>query len=226
MLHHNNLIHLPSHGPIQGPDTFVDVSTHPKLKCTGVKPDPLPTNITSPFKTPEIAVQNVPKWIKLLWRTTSWDHPTLAKIIQHLNNGDLIAAGEGSIRNQWGAYHGCLTSKNAHIRLCTKTGPVDGDPNQMKIFRVAASYVLSVLSLFTTLEPFITNTTHEYNIYTSCQGLLNKIYAPIINCPSLVLSNHIDIVNQTRALLSSTNLNINIVFFDLFDPATKLALPQ
>ena len=83
-------------------------------------------------------------------------------------------------------------------------------PNCMKIFRAASSYVLSALSLITTLEPFISNTKHEYKIHTSCQGLINKIHTHSINRPSFVMSDHINMVYQIRHLLNKSKLNLQV----------------
>ena len=40
-----------------------------------------------------------------VWRTSTWTEDIINKIIEQANSGNLIAAGKGIIRHQWGAYY-------------------------------------------------------------------------------------------------------------------------
>ena len=215
------ILHIQSVSKEIIPTTFVDMVLHPKLKCIGIKPDLLPPLTTTSVSTPMEAISKAPKWMKSLWRTTPWDANVLDKILTHLNNDDLISTGEGFIRNQWGSYHWCFTSRNTRARICTRSSPVDGSPNCMKIFRAASSYVLSALSLITILEPFISNTKHKYKKNNSCQGLINKIHIHSFNRPSLVMSDHIDMVYQIRHLLNKTKLNLQVTYSNYVRPSNE-----
>ena len=59
-------------------------------------------------------------------------------------------------------------------------------------------------------------------IYTSCKGLLNKVYTTTINRPSLVLSNDVDIVYEIRHLLQSTKLTIIIKYAQSVRPSNEI----
>ena len=105
---------------------------------------------------------------KKLWRTTKWTESNISDIISKANDGNLLAAGKGAIHNQWGVYHWCFVEKKSpRNRICTKSSPVDGSPDHMKVIQADASYVVSASFILSVLEPHITNTTDEIIIHTS-----------------------------------------------------------
>ena len=117
------------------------------------------------------------------------------------NYGVQLKAGTGAIRNQWGSYYWCFVTNKKLLRLCTTDGPVDGNFDHMKIFRAPAIYVLSAIAIVNTLQPHINNKNDPIRLHTNCRDLLKLVYASKINRPSLVLSNHIDIIYRIRLLL-------------------------
>jgi len=156
-------------------------------------------------------MKKAPKWMKQLWNRTTWKKVELDMIIQHLENNDLRSFGDGSVREQWGAFAWCFTGKGQKKKMMIHKGAVHGHRNQMRAIRSEATYMLSVLCLLYTLQNFVTNEC-KVDIHTDCQGLLNKINDRNINRPSLVTSNHIDIVYQIRELISKLNIKINLIF--------------
>ena len=92
----------------------------------------------------------------------------------------------------------------------------------MKVLRVDATYVVASLSLLTLLSPYISNHTDEIIIHTDNRGLLKKIKTETINRPSMVLSDHIDIIYQIRYILKHTNLNIKIQYTQAIRPDAEV----
>lgn len=56
-------------------------------------------------------MKKAPKWMKQLWNRTTWKKAELDMIIQHLENNDLRSFGDGSVREQWGAFAWYFTGK-------------------------------------------------------------------------------------------------------------------
>ena len=126
----------------------------------------IPTNAIIKEKTPMALIQQAPEWMKKIWRTTTWDKNKIEMIIANANAGTLLATGMGAIRNEWGAYYWGFVMKEKLKRISTQNGPVDGNSHHMKIFRASATYVLSAISILTTLEPWISNTNDPIHIHT------------------------------------------------------------
>ena len=201
----------------------VDVCLKNKIKIIGVKDMHL-QNFHDPIsQTLSQAIQNAPKWLSQLWRTSKWKAESLDKIIDNINKGTLVAAGKGAIRNQWGSYHWCFVEKNGLNRICTRCGPVDGDPSSMKIFRASATYVLSALSIIDILSSFAQNKIDHIYVYTDCKSLTNLTKVSNINRPSWVLSDHMDIVYQIRAILHK-HPNIRIEYIAAACPRDDIIL--
>ena len=184
----------------------------PQENIYGTKPTQLPQPTSFIVNSPMTFLARAPEWMQKLWRTTKWTNATLTKIIDAANSGSLLATGTGAIRNQWGAHYWAFSTTETLKRICTQNGPIDGNPNNMKAFRASATYILSALSILSTMEPCITNLKAPIELHTNCGGLLNLIQATTINRPSLVLSDHIDIVYQIRYIIRKTNLNISFTY--------------
>ena len=72
--------------------------------------------------------------------------------------------------------------------------------------------MLLYYSLLYILQDFVSTSYSLIEIHTDCKGLLNRITERNINRPSLVTSNHIDIVYQIREILSKIKFNTQFIF--------------
>ena len=211
-------IHTNTGASVPPPHIPVDITTSPTPKILAHKPTPKLHMATQQVATPMTCIRQAPTWIHRLWRTPVWKDDTINKIIATANAGTLIATGQGAVRHQWGSYYWCFVADTTLSRICTHDGPVDGDPNDMKILRAAASYVLSALSILQILTPFIQNATDPIYIYTECRGLLNRVHSRHFNRPTTVFSDHVDIIYQIRELFHTTKLNVKLQFMQAVGP--------
>ena len=116
------------------------------------------------------AIQRAPKWMKKLWNKSVWSPLELEKIITGIELNNLRCFGDGSVREQWGAYGWCFTEKGDTTKFSIRSGPVHGNRNHMKAIRSEADYVLSGASLLFSLQNFVTNKNSTVEIHTDCQG--------------------------------------------------------
>ena len=108
----NNIIHLDKNTQHNNNLRPVDVKTTPMLQILATKPHTLPHLSNPTITTPLSAIRTVLPWIKKLWRTTEWKDDLIQQVITHGNTGNLLIAGKGIIRDQWGAYHWCIVEKS------------------------------------------------------------------------------------------------------------------
>lgn len=105
-----------SHSFTTPSDSYVaiDIDNENNTRPIAMKPQALPPIPQILPITPTQAVSQAPTWIKQLWRTTRWTKKLLDKILQHIDNGNLIAAGKGAVLNQWGSYAWCFAQKQVY----------------------------------------------------------------------------------------------------------------
>lgn len=118
-------------------------------------------------RTPTHAIKTVPVWMSKLWRHRKWTDTELTKIIATLKSDSLHVIGDGSVRDQWGAYAWTMVDSNDFTKICDITHPVDGPPTNMKEIRVEATCILSSLSIIHTLQDFVHSPNVTIHIYTS-----------------------------------------------------------
>ena len=163
------------------------------------------------FHDPKAAAKMSPKWMLKLWNSEEWDSKLLTKIIELTNTNSLRMYSSGTIRDQWGSYYFCISTKTGRTTLGERTGPVHGNRDQIKKLRAEATFILTLLSILHQLQPFTTNTTSTVIIHTRSQGLFNKALTRSINRPSLVTSNHIYVIYQIRHLLEKNPLDFQFI---------------
>ena len=153
-------------------------------------------------KTNVLDVMNdAPTWMKSLWRHKDWTEEELNNIIELLKSDNLCIIGDGSVKDQWGAVAWMICSKSSFSEVCTITHPVDGTPSNMKQIRAEATYAITALSMIHLLQK-ITHTKHTtIPVYTSCQGLIKRVFTENINSPSNVMADHIDIIYQIQYMI-------------------------
>ena len=139
--------------------------------------------------------------MKSLWRHKDWTEEELNNSIELLKSDNLCIIGDGSVKDQWGAVAWMICSKSSFSEVCTITHPVDSTPSNMKQIRAEATYAISALSMIHLLQK-ITHTKHTtIPVYTSCQGLIKRVFTENINSPSNVMADHIDIIYQIRYMI-------------------------
>ena len=168
--------------------------------------------------------------MKNLWRGFKLDKNSINKILRNLENNDVCIAGDGSVRDQLGSFAMCFALKNTDKPFFTVTGPVDGHRHHMKALRAEATHSLASIALISRIVPFIRCSEIEMPIYTDCKTLINRVETNNINSPSLVMTDHIDLIYQIRELLSTTNVKFVFEYaktikddsFDMVTPPEKL----
>jgi len=95
----------------------IDVENEENMNSIATKPPTLPSINQQIPHTPTQAIEQAPPWMKQLWRTTKWTPKVLTEIIQHIDEGNLIAAGKGAVRNQWGSYAWCFAHETTFARI-------------------------------------------------------------------------------------------------------------
>ena len=156
------------------------------------------------------SIKKYPKWMQSLWRHNNWTQSEFDAIIERYDKNKLCACGDGIVRDQWGSIAWSFANTDDYKEIVTKVTPVDGNPNTMKKLRSEATSVLTILITLSHIEKYATSSEKTCTIYVNCKGLINKITNPYLHSPSLVISDHIDIIWQIREVL--TNLSTTILF--------------
>ena len=78
----------------------------------------------------------------------------------------------------------------------------------MREIRAESNYVLTLLTFLLQIEPFLSTFQSTVNIHTRSQGLINKVLERHINKPSIVISDHIDIIYQIREITSQLKIKV------------------
>ena len=107
-----------------------------------------------------------------------------------------------------------------------KTTPVDSNPYTINKLQAEATHVLTIVTLIARLEKFQKNKPGECPIYLNCKGLINRILSTNINSPSMVISDHIDIILQIRREIKTMKTKIKLIHvqppkIEMMEQATK-----
>lgn len=190
----------------------VDIVLHRRHPIIGTRP-PLLHTITPPIQviSPLAAIQSSPKWMHRLWSGVDWSKAPIQNIISSLQRNNLCIVGDGYVKDRRGSYSWCTASKNDLKPFFEGGGPVDGNPNYIKLARTEASHILAMLSLLHVLQQFVTSPSITIPFYADCLTVINYSKQETLNTPSTVLANDIDIMYQVRHMIQGLKFKIEFI---------------
>ena len=126
-----------------------------------------------------------------------------------LEKNYLCACGDGLIRDQWGSAARSFASTKDYKEVVSKVTPVDGNPNTMRKIRAEATSILTILTVLAHIEKYTNADGKMVTLFINCKGLINKINNKYLHSPSLVISDHIDIIWQIKEILSTLTTTVH-----------------
>ena len=153
-----------------------------------------------------------PKWIRNLWRGTTFTQKIIEKTIAALEDNDVCLAGDGSVRDQLGAHAWCIAKSTSEKPFFSTSGPVDGNRHTMRALRAEATHALAGIVFIRSLEKYVKREDVTIHYYTDCKTLVNRVHAKNVNNPTLVLADHMDLIYQLRQLIEDSKFTIKLSF--------------
>ena len=112
-------------------------------------------------------VARAPKWQRRIWGTANVNDDSISLLIIHMINDNVVAAGDGSVREGRASHGWSLVRKDDYSPIIEGAGPTYGNPNFLTSIRpetsacIAASTLLHLVAsaeqLYEATVPFFTD---------------------------------------------------------------------
>ena len=174
------------------------------------------STINSNLKNPEPSTtawdhfNNAPAWQREIWGTAPITEAVITEIQTQLQQNNINAAGDGSVKGGKGAHAWCIFRKDNHKILIKGAAVVRGDPMHMTSLRTETVSSIAAGSFLNMVAQPLPHLDASVVFYSDSESTVINSQRPLLHNIGTVLENDIDVTIQNVRLTKKSLFNYSL----------------